>query len=209
MTNEELAIIEKGDYYVIGLDQSYTKTGLAVARVRGGGCKIPLCGSINLATCKQRTEARVLLHDELNNLLDKCLHKWPRVPGFVVFERPRLFSKAHICINYLLAIGALNSVIVDFAYFAKMPCYSVDTRAWRAAVVGTTKTQENDLGIPAEKYLTVQHFCELGFTDFIKHYDQNRERFAYNHDLADAMGIACAPAAFAVRGSLNLLKSEY
>lgn len=173
--------------------------------------KIYFVGSLDLSECKTKTDRRAELALALNEIYDKIQSKWPGVPTAVVYERPRLFSGGHISANYLLGMGALNAIIIDFAIFHKLPCYSIDTRAWRAAVVGTTKKEENSEGIPPEKYLTVKHFCDLGYDSLIiSAGTKTGKEFTklYNHDLADAMGIACAPFELALKGKLNLLKVE-
>lgn len=203
------SVFDKTHYCVIGVDQSYTRTGIAGAFAEDcKSNKIYFVGSLNLLECKTKTDRRAELALALNEMREKIQSKWPGVPTAVVYERPRLFSGGHISANYLLSMGALNAVIIDFAVIHKLPCYSIDTRAWRAAVVGTAKKEENSEGIPPEKYFTVKYFCNLGYDSLIKFIDKKTGKELYNHDLADAMGIACAPFELALKGKLNLLKAE-
>ena len=60
-------------------------------------------------------------------------------------------------------MGALTSVIVDVCYEYDIPVYSVDTRAWKAQVVGTSKPQVNKFGVPEEKWPTVKWVIDKGF----------------------------------------------
>ena len=203
------SFFEKAHYCTIGVDQSYTRTGIAVAFAEDcKSNKIYFVGSLDLSEHKTKTDRRAELALALNEIFVKIQSKWPGVPTAVVHERPRLFSKGRISANYLLSMGALNAIIIDFAIIHKLPCYSVDTRAWRAAVIGTTKKEENSEGIPPEKYLTVKHFCNLGYSDLLRYCDKKTGKELYNHDLADAMGIACAPFELCKKGKLKLLKIE-
>jgi len=63
-----------------------------------------------------------------------------------VCERIRTFTMGKkegkgqfLNINYIKATGGLITTIVDAAYLFGIKVYSVDTRSWKAQVVGTTK----------------------------------------------------------------------
>lgn len=124
-------------------------------------------------------------------MLSDCRYRFDDVR--ICFERPRLFSKGHISASFLLSIGALNGTIIDTAELWDVPCYSIDTRAWRCAAVGNCKRKENDKGIPPEKYYTVKHFCKAGYKRRIIRRAADGSKI-FEHDIADAMGIAVAAA---------------
>lgn len=192
---------------VIGLDQSYTKTAIAVCHNVGSCCKICSVGTLKGAGMT-KTQYRQRLTALLGSVLQRVREQWPAVPIAVVYERPRLHSQGHISTAYLLSIGGLNAAIIDFAAANGLPCYSVDTRAWRSAVVGTAKQHPNKKGIPPEKYYTVKHFCQAGYADLIKFFDERKKKTVYDHDIADAMGIAMSCCVLCREGRHQLLKQE-
>lgn len=186
-----------GNKIVIGVDQSYKCTGIAAyvynsETKRGRFWRTfavkPVSGLLGRGKYTFRARLRIALLNLIDDI--KTGHK---LPFFVCFERPRLFSKGHISAAYLLSIGALNAVIADAASAEFIDCFSVDTRAWRCAAVGHCKRKENDKGIPPEKYYTVKHFCKAGYKHRIIRREADGSKI-FEHDIADAMGIAVAAA---------------
>lgn len=177
---------------VIGIDQSYKKTGVAVYIYNSETKKGRFWHTYAITPNKRaKARKRAVIAASVEGLLRllrrKCVDVW------ICFERPRLFSKGHISSSYLLSIGALNGAIVDVAGTREVPCYSVDTRAWRRAAVGTCKRKDNDKGIPPEKYYTVKHFCKTGYKRRLIRRAADGSKI-FEHDIADAMGIAVAAA---------------
>lgn len=182
---------------VVGIDQSYKCTGIAAyvynsETKRGRFWRTfavkPVSGLLGRGKYTFRARLRIALLNLIDDI--KTGHK---LPFFVCFERPRLFSKGHISAPYLLSIGALNAIIADAASAEFIDCYSIDTRAWRRAAVGHCKRKENSKGIPPEKYYTIKHFCKAGYKNRLIWQDVDGQKH-YEHDIADAMGIAVAAA---------------
>lgn len=177
---------------VIGIDQSYKCTGIAVYVYNSETKKGRFWRTIAITPKKRtKTRKRAVIAGYIDHLLSDFRYRYDDVK--ICFERPRLFSKGHISASFLLSIGALNGAIIDAAGEWNVPCYSVDTRAWRCAAVGTCKRKENSKGIPPEKYYTVKHFCKAGYKNRIIWQDTDGKKH-YEHDIADAMGIAVAAA---------------
>lgn len=177
---------------VIGIDQSYKCTGIAVYVYKSETKKGRFWSTFAI-TPKERSKVRerAVIISHIDGLLRAF--RWDFDEVWICFERPRLFSKGYISTSYLLSIGALNGAIIDTANGWEVPCYSVDTRAWRCAAIGHCKRKDNDKGIPPEKYYTVEHFCKAGYERRFVWQDAEGQKH-YEHDIADAMGIAVAAA---------------
>lgn len=147
---------------VIGIDQSYKRTGISIAV--DGEIKNITC--VYLEKLNNNTEKRTAIRIRLEEIITKCLMR--SVDVTIICERIRLQSQGFINIDYIKSIGALNSVIVDVAKTYNINVYSVDTRAWKAAIIGTSKPLQNKYGIAPEKYPTIKFVCGLGFKEKIK-----------------------------------------
>lgn len=184
------------DKIVIGFDQSYTNTGIAIAA--DGQLKHITHADLSQFRCK--SEKRDYLMGRAAKACSICIPRAAVV--LVVMERIRLFSRGVISQAYIQSMGALNAVIIDVCASYGVPVYSVDTRAWKAAVVGTTKKEENDFGVPPEKWPCVRWVIGQGFEASILRPIAGRRtkgtfvvdgsRYAYDNDAADAAGIAMA-----------------
>ena len=183
---------------VIGIDQSYKNSGISI-------CKdgiLTNVRSINLESLEDNSRKRMYLANKLHTLLDKVSQKskYELLEVSIIIERIRLSSQGFININYIKGIGALNAVIVDCAKEYNFPVYSVDTRAWKSAIVGSSKPQKNKYGINPEKWPTIKYVISLGFEEELKVpvsgrkkngvIEKNGERFIYNDDAADSACIA-------------------
>lgn len=183
---------------VIGIDQSYNNTGISI-------CKdgvLTNIRSIHLSTLEDNSRKRNHLAKVLYDLFSK-VSIWASgelVEVYVIIERIRLQSQGFINIDYIKGIGALNAVIVDQAKQFNLSVYSVDTRAWKSAIVGTSKPQKNKFGIDPEKWPTIQYIKSLGYEDKILVpvsnrkkkgvFEKNGTRYTYNDDAADSACIA-------------------
>ena len=85
----------------------------------------------------------------------------------VITERIRLRSQGFLSENYIKAIGALIATIIDVCRLYNVPVYSVDTRAWKSAIVGTSKPLSNPYGINPEKYPTILYMKRKGLLKYI------------------------------------------
>ena len=183
---------------VIGIDQSYKNTGISI-------CKngiLTNIRSIHLDRFKDNSERRNHLAKVLYTLFSKVskIANTDVTEVYIIIERIRLQSQGFINIDYIKSIGALNAVIVDIAKQFNLSVYSVDTRSWKSAVVGTSKPQRNKYGIDPEKWPTIQYIKSLGYEKKILIPVSNRKkkgvfeidgvRYTYNDDAADSACIA-------------------
>ena len=183
---------------VIGIDQSYNNTGISICK---DGTLVNI-RSIHLKHLEDNSDRRNYLANKILSLFDKVSQKsnMGLVEVYVIIERIRLQSQGFINIDYIKSIGALNAVIVDCAKQYNLKVYSVDTRAWKSAIVGTSKPQRNKYGIDPEKWPTIQYVRKLGYEDKILLPVSNRkkkgviiidgERYTFNDDAADSACIA-------------------
>lgn len=179
---------------VIGIDQSYKNVGISIA----ADGKIKRVKSIQLEKYKTNSERRRALAKTLNGLLKVVCPTSKEV--VCIIERIRLRSQGFLNIDYIKSIGALNSVIKDACEDFKVPVYSVDTRCWKAQVIGTSKPMPNKYGVPEEKWPTVRWVIKQGWEDSILipiegrktkgTFVRNGQKYMYNNDAADSAGIA-------------------
>lgn len=187
---------------VIGIDESYTRTGVTVL-LNGNMFRTM---SINFEKSKSNSEKRLYLKGFLNDLVHSivkdCKVKTKDIT--VIVERIRTFSGGHLSTQYLITTGALVATIVDAFYKYKIPVYSVDTKAWKNAIVGTTKPKKNKYGINPNKYPTVLYVRDKGLLEYIvEEYTgrgkkgvimvnkgNERVRCKINDDIADSYCIA-------------------
>ena len=181
---------------VIGIDQSYKNTGVSVFADK----EMKSISSIHLEKYKSNSERRTILYKRLDNIVQRLSMKSSEI--VIIIERIRLQSKGFLNINYIKSIGALNAIIVDVADKHGIEVYSVDTRAWKAAIVGTSKPKENSLGIAPEKWPTVQFIKRKGWEEKILIslgskskkkkgvFNIGENKYTYNDDAADSACIA-------------------
>lgn len=187
---------------VIGIDQSYKDTGIAISVDH----KLKAVTDCYTASLKSNTEKRKALRETLNKIFEKMARKAKENDAEIIciIERIRLRSgkNCFISIDYIKSIGALNSLIVDLAHSYQIPVYSVETRAWKAAVVGTSKGKSNPYGFDENKWPTIvwcvakgykEHIIERGISKrkkkavIEKKVGSGAERYTYNDNRADAI----------------------
>lgn len=142
---------------VVGIDQSYSNTGISI--VADGEIKI--VRSLQLSEYKTHSEKRRALRETLDGLLKSVVPKAKEV--VCIIERIRLHSQGFLNIDYIKSIGALNSIIVDVCDLYGVKVFSVDTRCWKAQVIGTSKPAPNKFGVPEEKWPTVKWLLNQGW----------------------------------------------
>ena len=137
---------------IIGIDQSYKNTGISIS----ADGKLKKVTSLFLEKCKCNSEKRMLLKKRLTEIVARLLPRAEKV--ICIVERIRLRSQGFLNIDYIKSIGALNSIIVDVMYKYDIPVYSVDTRCWKAQIVGTSKpgNPDNIWKMEPEKYPTFE-----------------------------------------------------
>lgn len=193
---------------VVGIDQSYNNTGISIA----ADGKLRKVRSLQMDKYKTNSDKRRALANTLSGLLRAVCPKAKEV--VCIIERIRLQSQGFLNMDYIKSIGALNSVIVDVCHDYCVPVFSVDTRCWKAQVVGTSKPAPNKFGVPEEKWPTVRWLIKQGWEDSILipiegkktkgTFIRNGQKLMYNNDAADSAGIAM----FGFVGDSNKLKEE-
>lgn len=152
---------------VVGIDQSYSRTGITVLCDK----EIFEMYSLDFKGCKTNTEKRNTLKTELRRIIDMVIYETgiesTREDITIVTERIRLRSQGFLSENYLKATGALIATIIDVADYYMCPVYSVDTRAWKSAIVGSSKPLNNPYGINPEKYRTILYMRNKGLLHWI------------------------------------------
>lgn len=118
---------------VVGLDQSYTNTGLCIA----ADGKVLLARNVDLSKCTSKTEKRRCVALAVSKAIE--LSKARAKSVIVISERIRVFNGQALSLSYVSTTGALVGAIADACYDAEVKHFSADTRAWKAAIVGTTK----------------------------------------------------------------------
>lgn len=193
---------------VVGIDQSYKRTGISVS----ADGKLLRVHSIDLSKFKSKSEKR----EHLRKKVDLCLQSVSKraETTTIIIERIRTFSNGFLSTPYIKSIGALNAVVVDTAFKYGIEVYNVDTRAWKSAVVGTSKPMENSFGVPDKKWPTVMWCCDQGFEKQLLHevskrrksgtFEYEGKRFEYDNDAADSAAISM----FFFVGDRTKLKQE-
>lgn len=198
---------------IIGIDQSYKNTGISIS----ADGKLKKVTSLFLEKCKSNSEKRMLLEKRLTEIVARLL---PRAEKIIcIIERIRLRSQGFLNIDYIKSIGALNSVIVDVMHKYDVPVYSVDTRCWKAQIVGTSKpgNPDNVWNMEPEKYPTFEwlkmNYPKLLMSVFIDMtgsrkkkniFEENGKLWKINDDACDSAAISL----FGFYGDKNKLKIE-
>lgn len=195
----------------IGIDQSYTNTGISVA----ADDKLLDVKSVRLDKYKLHSARRAALKSKLGSLIAAVTQKTENIVCIV--ERARIHggNTSFINIDAILTAGVLASVVVDVCDQYNISVYSVDTRSWKAQVVGTSKPQSNKFGVPPEKWPTVEWVCRQGMESKILvpivstrkskgTFIRNGQKYQYNNDAADSAGIAM----YWFKGDRTKLKRE-
>lgn len=193
----------------IGIDQSYKNCGISIS-ADGQLLKVT---HIKLEQCKSNTNRRRLLKAYLDNMLKAITPKADNI--ICIIERIRLHSQGFLNIDYIKSMGALNAVIIDIMDEYDIPVYSVDTRCWKSQVIGTSKPKDNNLGVPKEKYPTVEWCIEQGFENSVLRtvkgrkkkgtFTRNGIRYMYDNDACDSSAISM----FYFVGDKEKLKQEH
>ena len=193
----------------IGIDQSYKNCGVSIS-ADGQLLKV---AHIKLEQCRTNTDRRRLLKAYLDNMLKAITSKADSI--ICIIERIRLHSQGFLNIDYIKSMGALNAVIIDIMDEYNIPVYSVDTRCWKSQVIGTSKPKDNNLGVPKEKYPTVEWCIKQGFENSILRTVKGRKvkgtfvrngiRYMYDNDACDSSAISM----FYFVGDKEKLKQEH
>lgn len=148
---------------VIGIDESYTRTGITVLKNK----KILRMYSENFEGCKDNCGKRVRIRSVIESILNKLLSKYKPTEIKCIIERIRTFSGGHMSTQYLITTGGLIVTILDVFTRYDIKVYSVDTKAWKNAIVGDSKPIENKYGINPNKYKTILYLRSKGLLKHI------------------------------------------
>jgi hypothetical protein len=178
---------------VIGIDQSYTDTGIGLAR----NGKLLFLQDCDFKGCDTNTEKRKHLENELRTLIETIsIKNVNEDPVIIIMERIRQFSKgtdSFISMPYIKAAATLYAVVIDLAWEYSIPVYSVDTRAWKAQILGSAKSKVKKKGMASKKETSIEKVIELGFYEDIKYVVKagpNKGEVRFNDNMADAGCIA-------------------
>lgn len=185
---------------VIGIDESYTRTGITVLVDKR---LIKMC-SVNFDGCKNNYDKRKDLRSVLESILEELLRKYKPIEIKCIIERIRTFSGGHMSTQYLITTGGLIVTILDVFLEHGIKVYSVDTKSWKNAIVGTSKPKENKYGINPNKYPTILYLKQKGLLKYIAEEHKGRGKKGVinvkigakkvpckiNDDLADSYCIA-------------------
>lgn len=152
------------DKIVIGIDQSYKRTGITVLKNK----QIVLMKSVNYEGCKNNTDKREILKCVLEDIMQELDYITNNPHNItVITERIRLRSEGFISEDYIKATGALVATIIDLFHTYDIPVYSVDTKSWKNNIVGSSKPLDNPYGIDPKKYRTIVYMRDRGLLKYI------------------------------------------
>lgn len=191
---------------VIGIDQSYTNTGISIALdgklkvvtstdyFKECPCKhkneeqINSNGKIVKVGKPSKTEKRAFVREKVKNALELCTKNAEET--IVIVERIRTFNQGqNNFAKYMKPTAALIATIVDVAFEYDVKVYSVDTRTWKKAIVGDVKKGGNKFGVDPNKWHTICYVVkELGFKQVM--YRNKNNRLCFDDDMADSACIA-------------------
>ena len=135
----------------MGIDASYTRTGISISE----DGKLQVIKSVKFKGLKKKPEKRLHLKKRIQRYIE--LYQ----PDVIHVERTRQFStgdKPYIAMAMIKTGISMLTAIIDVAYENGLQVYSVDTRAWKSAVIGTSKPKNGDKKLP-----TLEYVKSLGF----------------------------------------------
>ena len=133
------------------------------------------------------------LSDFIKKAIKSCLRFYEPTDIAIILERARTFTQTSVLSpSYMKSTGALIAYIVDAGYEYGIDTWSVDTRAWKNAILGSSKPVCVPLkGVKnPQKIASVRHIISLGFEEEISVYKNNNVFAGYNDDEADSACIA-------------------
>lgn len=181
---------------VIGIDQSYTRTGISIA----GDGQLLKVGHIPFETSECHSVKRKKVKGILSNIIRKNQSKASQM--VIIVERIRQFSGGTLSMDYIKSTGALIGCIVDTAAEFGVPVYSADTRSWKSQVVGTSVPKANKFNVDPKKWPTIEYLltrADMSERDILAPVGKRSKKYAkiiegikycYNDDAADSACIA-------------------
>lgn len=197
-----MSVMKNKFEYVIGIDQSYKRTGLSLSYK---GEPIDYF-SISPEASESISDARKEISNIIYQWLSKSASEGKLEPSKTIclFESIRMFSHGFLSMDYILKTGALITNISDIMESFGIICFSVDTRAWKAAVIGTSKPKDNLYKINPAKWPTICFVRDHLKIDHSKILIPEKKRkngtirikgnyYSVNDDLCDAICISLYP----------------
>lgn len=181
---------------VIGIDQSYTRTGISLA----ADGKLLKVSYIPFGGSDSHSDKRKKVKGVLSQIIKLNKHKASQM--VVIVERIRQFSSGTLSLDYIKSTGALIGCIVDTAKEYGVPVYSADTRSWKSQVVGTSAPKANPYFVDPKKWPTIEYLLrrsDVHERDVLVPAGRRSKKFAkeidgikyaYNDDAADSACIA-------------------
>lgn len=147
--------------YVIGIDESYKRCGITLM------CdKVPVkLVSLDFENCISNTDKRMEIKKELTKICRE--YRLDKRNCECIVERIRLFSQGRISEDYIIATSSLVAIIIDTLSDYGIKTYSVNTKTWKSAIVGSSKPLDNPYGINPEKYRTILYLRDRGLLKYI------------------------------------------
>ena len=108
---------------VLGIDPSYKQTGFAVIENK----ELIYSTSLDLKDVKNKKEKREWVKNTLGRIETRFF------PDKIVIERTRLFSRGIISAKTIIALASLIVAVIDAS---DLDVYSVDSRSFKAKVIG-------------------------------------------------------------------------
>ena len=188
--------LKKYKKLVIGIDQSYTRTGISIA----GDGQLLKVGHIPFGPSECHSEKRKKVKGKLTQIINLNQHKANQM--VIIVERIRQFSSGTLSMAYIKSTGALIGCIVDVASEFGIPVYSADTRSWKAQVVGTSVPKANKYNVDPKKWPTIEFLLkrkDVSEADLLVAVGKRHKKYAkqingikycYNDDAADSACIA-------------------
>ena len=187
----------KYEKIVIGIDQSYTRTGISIA----GDGQLLKVGYIPFEPSECHSEKRKKVKGKLSQIIKLNQSKASQM--VIVVERIRQFSGGNLSMDYIKSTGALIGCIVDTAAEYGVTVYSADTRSWKSQVVGTSVPKANNFNVDPKKWPTIEYIIkrrtDVNERDILVPVGKRSKKFAkkikgvkycYNDDAADSACIA-------------------
>lgn len=175
---------------VIGFDQSYTRTGISIA-VNGRLKKVT---SENYKGLTNNSQKRIKIAITTEKVIQSCLKKFEQSEVVIIVERIRTYTGGFdLRPDFLKSQGALIATIVDVAYKYGIKVYSVDTRCWKSAILGSSKPIFEPIeGVKdPQKFGSVRKVISLGFLESIQvRRGGSNAVISLNDDAADSACIA-------------------
>lgn len=183
---------------IIGVDQSFTETGISIV----SKSSILKVTSLPFTKSQPIPEKADMLKIQLSRAIDKCIEKNYNDIR-VYYEQIRIAGKT-TPFSYIHNAGILEGYIWNAVQQDKykniVRLFSVPTQSWKCKVVGSNKSEQNDLKIEPSKYQT---FKFLESNKMLKYAMQNAsnhqtkgvlckngKRYKYNDNKGDSLCIA-------------------